>query len=732
MDFVRTIDSDDELDNVSVSSSGDDKDAQHDPYFAEDFEFGETFEEYNLDPWQDIQKYLKKKRLSNTDQKIAQVLDKGKHEESLNQDEAMEEGESDSAANTNADDDGEESASEEDNVEELGDNIRVKEAERRRKEKKLGRRQTELAAEAAEAARFFSEVTGDTLGAVSTFHEMNLSRPLLKAVTALEYVHPTPIQAATIPVALLGRDICGCAATGTGKTAAFMLPILERLVFKPKQIPVTRVLVLVPTRELGVQVYQVTRQLSQFVPTMQVALAAGGMDIKVQEAQLRQHPDIVIATPGRLIDHLQNTQSFCLDTVEVLVLDEADRMLDEYFAEQMGEIIKQCAATRQTMLFSATMTDDVKQLAAVSLKDPVKVFVNENTDVAANLKQEFVRIRPGRQGDREALLAGLLLRTFHDRVMVFVQTKRQTHRLHIVLGLLGVRVGELHGDLSQAQRLESLRRFREQEIDVLLATDVAARGLDIPDVKTVINFTMPATSQQYVHRVGRTARAGRAGRSVSMAGETERAMIREISRRSLRPVEIRTVPQAVADRYRLRIERLEAQVDEVFRLEREERELRNSEAQLTKAERQLTTQQERPRTWFQSQQQRAKAKQAAKLEVGDEGSAKAKKKKKRKEVTAEQRVEKELQKRYLLQAKAAKRASRRAGGPGATPVPVKKKKAKGGKKGLNLTAELTDTSQRAVKGYRHRATESLRERAAEKRGGGRGRGRGRGGRLRRV
>ncbi|KAF0304596.1 putative ATP-dependent RNA helicase DDX27 [Amphibalanus amphitrite] len=516
MDLVRTIESDDEVDNLSVSSSDEDKERSKRHYFSDDFDFGETFEEYHVDPWEDVNKYLKKKKLSCTDQKIAQVRDEHKGEASEN---------GEGPSEVEPEDMEEDSAT---------DNIRVKEAERRRKEKKLGRRRAQLEEEAAEAAAFFSEATGDAIGRRQD------------AVTAMEYVHPTPIQSATVPVALLGRDICGCAATGTGKTAAFMLPILERLVFRPKQIPVTRVLVLVPTRELGVQVYQVTRQLCQFLPDLQVALAAGGMDIKVQEAQLRQHPDIVIATPGRLIDHLQNTPSFSLDTVEVLVLDEADRMLDEYFAEQMGEIIKQCSATRQTMLFSATMTDDVKQLAAVSLKDPVKVFVNENTDVAANLKQEFVRIRPGRQGDREALLASLLLRSFKERVMAFVQTKRQTHRLHIVLGLLGIRVGELHGDLSQAQRLESLRKFREQEIDVLLATDVAARGLDIPDVKTVINFTMPATMQQYVHRVGRTARAGRAGRSVSMAGETERAMIREISRRSLRPVEIRTVPQDIS------------------------------------------------------------------------------------------------------------------------------------------------------------------------------------------
>merc|ERR1719225_2607387 len=172
-----------------------------------------------------------------------------------------------------------------------------------------------------------------------SFYTMNLSRPLLKAIEDLKYVHPTPIQAATIPVALLGRDICGCAATGTGKTAAYMLPVLERLLYRPVSAALTRVLVLVPTRELGVQVYQVTRQLAQFT-SVEVALSVGGLDLKTQESLLRRNPDIVIATPGRLIDHVKNTPTFSLENIEVLILDEADRMLEEAFMEQMKEIVK--------------------------------------------------------------------------------------------------------------------------------------------------------------------------------------------------------------------------------------------------------------------------------------------------------------------------------------------------------------------------------------------------------
>lgn len=317
----------------------------------------------------------------------------------------------------------------------------------------IGSEDEEDAEEQAKRDAFFApeeEQASDKQVNLSSFQTMSLSRPILRGVTAVGFTKPTPIQAKSIPIALMGRDLVGGAVTGSGKTGAFLLPILERLLFRPKKIPTTRVVVLTPTRELAMQCHDVGTKLARYTD-IKFTLAVGGLSLKAQEVELRLRPDVIIATPGRFIDHMRNSASFNVDTVEILVLDEADRMLEDGFADELNEILTTLPKSRQTMLFSATMTSTVDRLIRVGMNKPVRLMVDSQKKTVTTLVQEFVRLRPGREEKRMGYLAYICKNFYHERVIIFFRQKKEAHRARIIFGLLGLSSAELHGSMNQSQ-----------------------------------------------------------------------------------------------------------------------------------------------------------------------------------------------------------------------------------------------------------------------------------------
>ncbi len=370
-----------------------------------------------------------------------------------------------------------------------------------------------------------------------TFEELGLMPELLKAVAEAGYTEPTPIQAQAIPVVLEGKDVMGGAQTGTGKTAGFVLPLLQRLARhastspSPARHPV-RALILTPTRELAMQVHESVQTYGKYVPLRDLVVY-GGVDIKPQIEALRKGVEIVVATPGRLLDHVeQKTVSF--NFVEVLVLDEADRMLDMGFIPDIKRILALLPKERQSLLFSATFSEEIKKLADSMLRAPVLIEVarrNALTDTVTH------RIHPVAADDKRALLAHLLKKSNVSQVLVFVGTKFGASRLAHYLERQGINATAIHGDKSQQQRTEALEAFKNGTVRVLVATDVAARGLDIDDLPHVINYELPHVPEDYVHRIGRTGRAGKEGDATSLVCAEERGKLAEIEKLIKRQIE---------------------------------------------------------------------------------------------------------------------------------------------------------------------------------------------------
>ncbi|MCJ1371398.1 ribosomal RNA processing protein [Loxospora ochrophaea] len=342
-----------------------------------------------------------------------------------------------------------------------------------------------------------------------TFQELGVIDSLCDACTALGYKTPTPIQNEAIPLALKGQDLIGLAETGSGKTAAFALPILQALLENPQPL---FGLVIAPTRELAYQISQAFEALGSLI-SVRCAVIVGGMDMVSQAIALGKKPHIVVATPGRLLDHLENTKGFSLRKLRYLVMDEADRLLDLDFGPILDKVLKVLPRERRTYLFSATMTSKVESLQRASLSSPVRVSISTNRYQTVSTLLQSYMFFPHK--DKDLYLVHLLTEFAGQSAIVFTRTVNETQRLAILLRSLGFGAIPLHGQLSQSARLGALGKFRARSRDILVATDVAARGLDIPSVDLVLNFDLPPDSKTYIHRVGRTARAGKSGHAIS-------------------------------------------------------------------------------------------------------------------------------------------------------------------------------------------------------------------------
>ncbi len=368
-----------------------------------------------------------------------------------------------------------------------------------------------------------------------TFRQLNLIEPLIEALDRSGYSVPTPIQAATIPLLLEGRDVLGQAQTGTGKTAAFALPMLQRIDLNQKH---PQVLVLAPTRELAIQVAQAFERYAVGLPRLRVAAVYGGQDYQIQFRQLDRGAHVIVGTPGRVMDHMRRG-SLKLDKLCGLVLDEADEMLRMGFAEDVEWVLSQAPAERQTALFSATMPPPIRRIAQKHLTNPAEVTIRQQTATADTVRQRFVLAAPHQ---KQAALSRILEAEAIDGVIVFVKTRMTSEPLAEYLSSCGHRAAAIHGDIAQKQRERIIDGLRAGKLDVLVATDVAARGLDVQRVSHVINYDLPFDSEAYVHRIGRTGRAGRSGEAILFVHPRERRMLKRLEQATRQTIEPMDVP----------------------------------------------------------------------------------------------------------------------------------------------------------------------------------------------
>ncbi|MDA3934174.1 MAG: DEAD/DEAH box helicase [Gammaproteobacteria bacterium] len=366
-----------------------------------------------------------------------------------------------------------------------------------------------------------------------SFQDFGLMAELLRAISDQQYTTPTPIQSQAIPTILAGNDVMAAAQTGTGKTAGFTLPLLQRLMANDSKSGHrhVRALILAPTRELAAQVEQSVVTYGRHLPLKSMTIF-GGVGMQPQVQKLRRGVDILVATPGRLMDHMQRG-TVKLDRVEILVLDEADRMLDMGFIHDIKRIIKHIPRVRQTLMFSATFSNEISVLAQEMLTRPQRIDVAPRNTAAETVNQT---VYPVHQTDKRALLQHLVCAGKWEQVLVFARTKHGADRLAKQLDRDGLTATAIHGNKSQGARTKALREFKNNQVRILVATDIAARGLDIDHLPHVVNYDLPSVAEDYVHRIGRTGRAGRGGEAISLVSPEESKHLRDIEKLLRKPI----------------------------------------------------------------------------------------------------------------------------------------------------------------------------------------------------
>lgn len=390
------------------------------------------------------------------------------------------------------------------------------------------------------------------------FNELGLDSALLESIEKMGFEEATPIQSQTIPLALEGRDVIGQAQTGTGKTASFGLPMLQKINVRNRKV---QGLVIAPTRELAIQTQEELYRLGRD-KKIHVQAVYGGADIGRQIRQLKDQPHIVVGTPGRLLDHISR-KTLRLDNVETLVLDEADEMLNMGFLDDIESIIKQVPDTRQTLLFSATMPDDIKRIGVQFMKDPEHVRIKSSEMTATLIDQYFVKCKDYEKFD---IMTRLLDVQTPELTIVFGRTKRRVDELARGLEMRGYRAEGIHGDLSQQKRMSVLKDFKNNNLDILVATDVAARGLDISGVTHVYNYDIPQDPESYVHRIGRTGRAGQEGMSITFVTPNEMDYLRvieDLTRKRMTPLRPPTAIEALEGQTKSAIEQIDEKMKSV-------------------------------------------------------------------------------------------------------------------------------------------------------------------------